>query len=405
MSRLEDLIAKLCPDGVEYKVFSEICQYIRGVTYNKSQEAKNAEINSQKILRANNITLSSNTLNFDDVKLVSSSVKIKKTQYLYQGDILICAGSGSREHIGKVAYIFENLDYSFGGFMAVIRCSTILDSRFLFHILTSNYFKNYLDCALNSSTINNLSYGIIKNFLIPVPPIEVQREIVRILDSFTELTSELTSELTARKQQYEYYQHTLLDFDSLAVEYRPIKELYKRIKGTPITAGKMKEIEDPDGEIKIFAGGKTVINAKEKDIPNANITRVPAVLVQSRGIIDVVYYDKPFTFKSEMWAYTSDSVVSIKFLYYVLKNNISKFRETASGMGSMPQISLSVTEDFKIPVPPLETQQRIVSILDRFDALCNDLTSGIPAEIDARQKQYEYYRDKLLTFKRKQAGA
>ena len=88
------------------------------------------------------------------------------------------------------------------------------------------------------------------------------------------------------------------------VEYKKIKDVYKRLKGTPITAAKMKEIENPDGEIKIFAGGKTVIDAAEDDIPNANITRVPAVLVQSRGVIDAIYYDKPFTFKNEMWADT-----------------------------------------------------------------------------------------------------
>lgn len=98
------------------------------------------------------------------------------------------------------------------------------------------------------------------------------------------------------------------------VEFRKVKEVYQRLKGTPITAGKMKEIENPQGEIKIFAGGRTVINAKEEDIPNSNITRVPAVLVQSRGVIDAVYYDKPFTFKNEMWAYTADNSTSVKFL-------------------------------------------------------------------------------------------
>lgn len=135
------------------------------------------------------------------------------------------------------------------------------------------------------------------------------------------------------------------------VDYKKIKYAYQRLKGTQITATKMKEIADENGEIRIFAGGRTVINANEKDISNANITRVPAVLVQSRGVIDVVYYDKAFTFKNEMWAYTSSDKVSVKFLYYVLKNNIKYFREAASGMGALPQISLSVTEDFKIPVP------------------------------------------------------
>ena len=177
------------------------------------------------------------------------------------------------------------------------------------------------------------------------------------------------------------------------VEYKALKEVYKRLKGTPITAGKMKEIDSSDGEIRVFAGGKTVINAHAEDIPKANITRVPAVLVQSRGVIDVVYYDKPFTFKNEMWAYTHDKQVSVKYLYYVLKKNINTFREAASGMGSLPQISLKVTDDFVIPVPPLEVQREIVRILDNF----TELTAELTEELTARKQQYEYYREMLLS--------
>ena len=135
------------------------------------------------------------------------------------------------------------------------------------------------------------------------------------------------------------------------VEYKPIKNVYTRLRGTPITASKMKEIANDNGNVRIFAGGKTVINAFEKDIPRANITTVPAVLVQSRGIIDFIFYEEPFTFKNEMWAYTQKNKTSVKFLYYVLKNNAQYFRDTASGMGALPQISLGATEDFKIPVP------------------------------------------------------
>lgn len=184
------------------------------------------------------------------------------------------------------------------------------------------------------------------------------------------------------------------------VDFHKIKDVYTRLKGTPITASKMKEIANEDGDIRIFAGGKTVIDAFEDDIPKANITRVPAVLVQSRGVVDVVYYDKPFTFKNEMWAYTADTVTEIKYLYYVLKNNINTFREAAYGMGSLPQISLKVTEEFKIPVPPLEVQREIVRILDSFTLLTAELT----AELTARKKQYEFYRDKLLTFDNVQGG-
>ena len=160
------------------------------------------------------------------------------------------------------------------------------------------------------------------------------------------------------------------------VEYKKISDVYTRLRGTSITAGKMKKIADENGDIRIFAGGKTAINAFEKDIPKANITRVPAVLVQSRGVIDFVYYDKPFTFKNEMWAYTHENTVSVKYLYYVLKNNVQEFRNKASIMGSMPQISLRATEDFEIPLPPLPVQSEIVRILDTFTEL-EDRTSVV----------------------------
>jgi len=185
------------------------------------------------------------------------------------------------------------------------------------------------------------------------------------------------------------------------VPFRKIKEVYTRLKGTPITAGKMKEIENPDGEIKIFAGGKTVINAREEDIPNANITRVPAVLVQSRGVIDFIYYEDPFTFKNEMWAYTAENKTTVKYLYYILKNNTAHFRDAASGMGSLPQISLPVTEDFIIPVPPLEVQEEIVRILDTFTELTAELTVKLTTELTVRKKQYEYYHNYLMDFSKR----
>ncbi|MDD4431658.1 MAG: restriction endonuclease subunit S, partial [Bacteroidales bacterium] len=275
--------------------------------------------------------------------------------------------------------------------------------------LYMKYFYYHCDildewCKQNVTlgNFNSVDMGKLKKYKFPLPPLPVQHEIVRILDNFTLLTAELTAELTARKKQYEYYRDELLTFGD-NVEYKKIKDIYTRINGTPITAGKMKEIKSFDGDIRIFAGGKTVINAFEEDIPNANITRVPAVLVQSRGVIDVIFYEEPFTFKNEMWAYTAENKTSVKYLYYVLKNSIQQFRDAASGMGSMPQISLKVTEEFVMPVPSLAEQERIVSILDRFDTLCNDLTIGLPAEIEARRKQYEYYRDKLLTFKEAKA--
>lgn len=184
------------------------------------------------------------------------------------------------------------------------------------------------------------------------------------------------------------------------VEFISIKDIFTRLKGTPITAGKMKKIENHDGNIRIFAGGKTAVNAFENDIPNANIINVPAVIVQSRGVIDFIFYEKPFTFKNEMWAYTCNERISVKFLYYFLKNNVDYFRKIASVMGSLPQISLPVTENFKIPFPPIEVQREIVRILDNFDELIKNLSR----ELELRKKQYAYYRDKLLTFEKLERG-
>lgn len=124
MKNLETLIQELCPDGVEFVKFKDCCDYIRGITYNKSKEENNSDAPAWKVLRANNITLSNNQLNFNDVKRVSIEVKVKESQKLKKGDILICAGSGSKDHIGKVAYIEDDVDYTFGGFMAVIRSTS-----------------------------------------------------------------------------------------------------------------------------------------------------------------------------------------------------------------------------------------------------------------------------------------
>ncbi len=214
--RLKTLLQTLAPKGVEFRKLGDIGEYIRGVTYKKNQEINNLECGI-KVLRANNITLS-NHLNFEDIKVINKNVKIRKEQYLKKNDILICAGSGSSEHIGKVAFINTDFDYVFGGFMGVIRIREI-NSRFVYHIFTSNIFKQYLEKSLNTTTINNLNANILQNFLIPIPPLEIQQEIVKILDQFSLLTTDLLAgipaEIKARKKQYEYYREKLLTFKPL----------------------------------------------------------------------------------------------------------------------------------------------------------------------------------------------
>lgn len=182
------------------------------------------------------------------------------------------------------------------------------------------------------------------------------------------------------------------------VEYRRLGEVFKRERGTSITAARMKDMAVDEGDVRVFAGGKTEVRVFSSDIPGANILKSPSVLVQSRGVIDVIYCDEPFTFKNEMWAYTHDNPVSVRFLFYLLKCHVVVFRRIASKMGSMPQISLSVTDDLQIPVPPLPVQQEIVRILDTFDTYRNDVTAGLAGELAMRRKQFQYWQEKLLSF-------
>ncbi|TFZ39705.1 restriction endonuclease subunit S [Soehngenia longivitae] len=396
MSRLDELIEELCPDGVEYKPLWEVTIWDK--KFNAVERYKQKKVYTYPYMLASDLFKLERKEG--DVYLLSTGEKTGWTTEDLAGDNL-CKGEVVAIPWGGT----PNVKYYNGKFVtADNRIATSIDTTVLCNKFLYYWMQNNIDTIASFYRGSGIKHPNMKNILdmeIPLPPLPVQQEIVRILDNFTELITEIESEIKLRKKQYDYYRDSLLSREELnklcpdGVEYKKIKQVYKRLKGTPITAGKMKEIDNPYGEIRIFAGGKTVINAMEKDIPNVNITRVPAVLVQSRGVIDAVYYDKPFTFKNEMWAYTDDNTIAVKYLYYVLKNNLSHFRKTASSMGSLPQISLPDTEEFVIPLPPLPVQQEIVRILDNFTELIEELT----AELEARQKQYEYYRDKLLSFK------
>ncbi len=161
------------------------------------------------------------------------------------------------------------------------------------------------------------------------------------------------------------------------IEYSEIKNIYKRVKGTPITAEKMHKIKSTTGDVRVFAGGATAIKANISDLPNANIINVPVVIVQSRGVIDFIYCDEPCTFKNEMWGYTSSDTSAVKFLFYYLKHNVGYFRNAGNGRSSFSQISLPVTEEYKIPLIPSKEQQAIASVLSDFDEHIANLTELI----------------------------
>lgn len=191
------------------------------------------------------------------------------------------------------------------------------------------------------------------------------------------------------------YMEKLLD--GVEVEWKALKDVLVRTKGTKITAGQMKTIHKDGAPLKIFAGGKTVAFVDFEDIPEKDVNREPSIIVKSRGFIEFEYYEKPFSHKNEMWSYHSDDdAIHIKFVYHFLKLNEPHFQGIGSRM-QMPQIATPDTDKFLVPIPcpdnpekSLAIQAEIVRILDAFTAMT--------AELNMRKKQYNYYRDQLLSF-------
>lgn len=366
---------------VEWKKLGDIAHYYRGVTYNKKQEVS---LNSggTKIFRANNINIENNSLNYDDIKEISKEVKIKDYQWLNKDDILICAGSGSKDHVGKVAFIKEKMDFSYGGFMGKIVTDELLLPRYLFHVISGLMFKKYLEVALNSTTINNLNSEIVNNFEIPIPPLSEQQRIVGILDTFTTSIDNLKEQIAQRRKQYEYYRDQLLDLEGKpGVEMKTVGEIALKI-----SSGKNKT-KNETGLYPVF--GSTGIIAYTDDYvfdkPLILVARVGA----NAGFVHMSYGKYDIT-DNTLYVELSPNVNQKYILYLLVKENINKY---AKG-GGQPLITASILKDIIIPLPSLAEQQRIVGILDTFEASIQNLE----AQLKEREKQYEYYRNKLLTF-------
>lgn len=267
-----------------------------------------------------------------------------------------------------------------------------------YHLKFVYYWLNTLPTEKSDNDHKRQWISNYTNKTIPIPSYPIQNKIVNILDKFTALTTELTTELNARLKQYNYYRDKLLSFAEDEIEHKKLGDILVRTKGTKITANEMKKIHKDKAKVKIFAGGKTFAFVDYEDIPLKNINKEPSIIVKSRGIIEFEFYDKPFSHKNEMWSYHSKNKnINIKYIYYYLKNKEKFFQQIGSKM-QMPQISIPDTDGFVIPIPPLSKQKQIVEILDKFDALTNSITEGLPREIELRQKQYEYYRNLLLDF-------
>lgn len=380
-SKLEDLIAELCPNGVEYKVLGELCNICTG-------------------------KLNANAKDEDGIYpfFTCDANPYKINEYAFDTSAILISGNGSQVgHLNQYEGKFNAYQrtYVLDNFKLVIK-------PFLFHFMDA-YLKPYIMVNCKKGSVPYITLPMLQSFNVPVPPLEVQREIVRILDSFTLLTAELTAELTARSKQYEYYRDALLTFDdnnplhSLISRYCPNGVEYKKIGdicnisvGGDVPKNSMSKQKTEKYSVPIISNGigENALYGYT-DVPKV---KEPGVTVAARGTIGYAEYrDYPFyPIIRLLTAVPKDATaVNTKYLYYCLQG-----KQYSSPTGGIPQLTAPELGKVSIPVPPLEVQRQIVQILDRFDALCNDLIQGLPAEIEARRKQYEYYRDQLLTFKR-----
>ncbi len=256
---------------------------------------------------------------------------------------------------------------------------------------------------------------------IPIPPLEIQQEIVKILDAFTELNTELNTELKARKKQYEYYRNMLLDFNDINQSHKDAKEKLAR-KTYPKRLKALLQTLAPDGvgfrklgEVCEIIRGKRVTKKEILDkgkypvvsggigfmgyLNEYNREENTITIAQYGTAGFVNWQNQKFWANDVCFSIIPNETLINRYLYYVL-TNMQNYLYSISNRSAIPySISSNNIMQIKIPIPPLEIQQEIVKILDQFSALTTDLQSGIPAEIKARKKQYEYYREKLLAFK------
>lgn len=361
MSKLQELIKELCPDGVEFRKLGEVCEIKRGV-----RVVKNDLINDGKYPVFQNSLI---PLGYYD-----------KNNYPANITFVISAGAA-----GEIGYTEEPI-WAADDCLTIISPNNIIN-KFIYYCLIAN--KLFFVSKVRRASVPRLSRTVVDNFEIPIPPLEIQSEIVRILDTFTAHTAELQAELQARKEQYEYYRNKLLTFDENdeRVKWMKLGEIGN------VCSGKNRD-KNPIGTYPVY--GSTGIIAYTENYSYCDERILIARVGANAGYTHVAF--GKYDVSDNTLIVDLKEGVNLKYVYYTLVNlNLNKY---AKG-GGQPLITAGEIKTIQIPIPPLSEQQRIVSILDKFESLVNDLTAGLPAEIAAVQEQYEYYRNKLLTFERK----
>ena len=376
MSKIDDLIQEFCPDGVEYKPIKKLAEVGTGSSNgNEAQEDGKYPF------------------------FIRSQTVKRKNEWEYDEEAIIIPGEGG---IGEI-YHYVNGKYAIHQRVYRIHFTdNSVDVKFAYHYFRA-FFKNFIMRKAVSATVKSIRKPMIEEFMLPVPPLEVQREIVHILDSFTLLTAELT----ARKKQYNFYRDKLLTFES-DIPLLPIKEVVKKscagatpAKGNPeyYEDGTIPWIRTQDvrfneiTEVDSFITEKAVEETAAKWIPENCVIVAISGATAGRCAINKI---KATTNQHCLNMQIDNEKALYKYVYYCI---CSKQDELISKkQGARGDLNSSLILGTKIPVPKLEIQKKIVHVLDNFESICSDLNIGLPAEIEARQKQYEYYRDLLLTF-------
>ena len=372
MSRLDELIRELCPDGVEYKRLEECCTLVKGKT-----PIQKAEPGEYPLVVTTSERRTCSTYQFDKptvcIPLISSrghGVASLNSVYYQEGKFalgnILCGVTPNDE------------DY--------------LSAKFLFEYL--NYKKDTLLVPLMKGGANvSMTVDSLKRVSVPVPPMQVQMEAVGVLNRFTNLLMELNAELIARKTQYAYYRGELLQYKMPTKEYE-VGEICEVSAGGDAPKEHFSKEKSDQYKVPIISNG-CGINALYGYTDVARVDK-PAVTVAARGTIGYAEYrDYPYfpIIRLITLIPRDDKQLNAKYLYYSLEGR--HYKVPTSGI---PQLTVPVIKKEKVSIPPLNVQNRIVNVLDNFEKICSDLNIGLPAEIEARQKQYEYYRDKLLTF-------
>ena len=390
MSKLDELIKELCPDGVEYKTLGELGEFYGGLT----GKSKNDFVDGNaKFITYMNV-YKNLKLNLD----VSEKVKIapnENQRTIEYGDVLFTGSSETPDECGISSVLADRTDEQLylNSFCICYRFNNkeLFHPEFSKYLFRSDNLRKQIVKTASGVTRFNVSKEKMRKVVVPIVPLPVQEEIVRILDTFTSLTTELTTELTARRKQYEYYRDALLTRET-KVEIKKLGEIAEIGVGN-----KPEQILEEKTKYEYINAGTTNSGYTVTSNCKGDTVTTPS---RGQGGIGFVGYQKndfylgPLCYKIRS---LDTKLVLNKYIFYYLQSNNEQILKIKNS-GGVPSVNRADLINITISLPPLSVQQRIVNVLDNFDAICSDLKIGLPAEIDARKKQYEYYRDLLLTF-------